>query len=322
LDVSNAFLHGHLTKAVFRGFVDTTYPDHVYKLNKAIYGLKQVPRAWFTRLSQALFELGFHSSSVDTSLFIYYHSNVTLYLLVYVDDILITRIDSTALHSIISQLQSVFAMKDLGDLGFFLGMQAHRDVDDLYIRQSKYIIDLLRKSSMAGAKPYAAPTISGSKLSVSSSNPLSESNVSTYRQIVGALQYCTNTRPSIAYSINQLGQFMHSPTSTHWIAAKRVLRYLKGSIDHGLLFRPGSLILVAYCNSDWAGDPYGSRSTTGFGVFLSPCLVSWCAKKQPVVARSSTKAEYRMLATITTEVYWLRMLLKDLHISLSVPPRI
>jgi hypothetical protein len=107
------------------GFVDTMYPYHVCKLNKTIYGLKQAPRAWFTRLSQALFELGFHSSSVDTSLFIYYHSNVTLYLLVYVDDILIIGTDTTVLHSIIAQLQSVFAIKDLGDLGFFLGMQAH-----------------------------------------------------------------------------------------------------------------------------------------------------------------------------------------------------
>jgi hypothetical protein len=139
---------------------------------------------------------------------------------VYVDDILITGTNSTVLHSIISQLQSVFAMKDLGDLGFFLGMQARRDDDGLHIRQSKYIIDLLHRSSMAGAKPYTAPTVSGSKLSVSSSNPLSESDASTYRQIVGALQYCTITRPDIAYSVNQLCQFMHSPSSAHWIAAK------------------------------------------------------------------------------------------------------
>jgi transposase InsO family protein len=326
LDVSNAFLHGLLTEDVFmeqpRGFVDSAHPHHVCKLHKAIYGLKQAPRAWFTRLSQALFELGFHSSSVDTSLFIYFHSSVTLYLLVYVDDILITGTDTTVLHSIIKQLQSVFAMKDLGDLGFFLGMQAHRDSTGLHIRQSKYIIDLLHNSSMAGAKPYSAPSISGSKLSASTGDPLSDQDTTTYRQVVGALQYCTITRPDIAYSVNQLCQFMHSPTSDHWVAAKRVLRYLKGSVDHGLLFRKGSLTLEAFCDSDWAGDPDSRRSTTGFGVFLGPCLVSWCAKKQPVVARSSTEAEYRALAVVTTEVYWLRMLLKDLRISLHVPPTI
>lgn len=326
LDVSNAFLHGHLTEDVFmeqpRGFVDPTHHHHVCRLHKAIYGLKQAPRAWFTRLSQALLELGFHSSAVDTSLFIYYHSNVTLYLLVYVDDILITGTDSAALHSIIAQLQSVFAMKDLGELGFFLGMQAHRDSRGLHLRQSKYIIDLLHKSSMAGAKPYAAPTVSGSKLSAAAGEPLSDPDAATYRQVVGTLQYSTITRPDIAYSVNQLCQFMHSPTSAHWIAAKRVLRYLKGSIDHGLFFQKGSLTLEAYCDSDWAGDPDDRRSTTGFGVFLGPCLVSWCAKKQPVVARSSTEAEYRALATVTTEIYWLRMLLKDLRLSLPVPPSI
>jgi hypothetical protein len=117
-----------------RGFVDPTHPHHVYRLHKAIYDLKQAPRAWFTRLSQALFELGFYSSAIDTSLFTYYHSNVTLYLLVYVDDILITGTDPTALHSIIAQLQSVFAMKDLGDLSFFLGMQAHCDSHGLHLR--------------------------------------------------------------------------------------------------------------------------------------------------------------------------------------------
>jgi hypothetical protein len=101
-----------------------------------------------------------------------------------------------------------------------------------------------------------------------------------------------------------------------------VLRYLKGSVDHGLQFSKGSLNLEAFCDADWAGDPDSRRSTTGFGVFLGPCLVSWCAKKQPVVARSSTEAEYRALATVTTEVYWLRMLLKDLRISLSIPPTI
>jgi hypothetical protein len=173
--------------------VDPAHPHHVCKLHKAIYGLKEAPRAWFTHLSQALFDLGFHSSSVDTSLFIYYHSNVTLYLLVYVDDILLTGTDSAALHSIIAQFQSVFAMKDLGDLRFFLGMQAHHDSHGLHIRQSKYIINLLHKSSMAGAKPYAAPTVSSSKLSASAGDPLSESNTTTYRQVVGALQYCTIT---------------------------------------------------------------------------------------------------------------------------------
>jgi hypothetical protein len=108
-------------------------------------------------------------------------------------------------------------------------------------------------------------------------------HVSEYRQLVGALQYCTLTRPEIAYSVNQLCQFMHKPHSTHWTALKRVLRYHKSSIDHGLYYTKGSLSLQDFCDSDWVGNPDDRRSTSGFGVYLGPCLVSWYAKKQSVV---------------------------------------
>jgi hypothetical protein len=124
-------------------------------------------------------------------------------------------------------------------------------------------------------------------------------HVSEYCQLVGALQYCTLARPEIAYSINQLCQFMHKPHSTHWTVLKRVLRYLKSSIDHGLYYCKGSLSLQAFCDFDWAGDPDNCRSTSGFGVYPSPCLVSWCAKKQSVVSKSSTETEYRAMVAAT-----------------------
>jgi len=145
-------------------------------------------------------------------------------------------------------------------------------------------------------------------------------HVSEYCQLVGALQYCTLARPEIAYSINQLCQFMHKPHSTHWTVLKRVLRYLKSSIDHGLYYCKGSLSLQAFCDFDWAGDPDNCRSTSGFGVYPSPCLVSWCAKKQSVVSKSSTEAEYRAMAAATAELYWICMLIRDLNISLFSPP--
>jgi hypothetical protein len=137
---------------------------------------------------------------------------------------------------------------------------------------------------------------------------------------VGALQYCTLTRPDIAYSVNQLCQHLHAPCSTHWTAAKRVLRYLQGTSDHGLFYTKGPLQLNAFCDSDWAGCPDDRRSTTGFAVFLGDCLISWSAKKQAVVSRSSTEAEYRSLSTTTAELFWLRMLFKELGIPLSVAP--
>ena len=172
--------------------------------------------------------------------------------MVYVDDILIIGTGTSVIFSIIKQLQLVFAMKYHSNLGYFLGMLTHCDDQGLHISQSKYIIDLLHKSSMA--KLYSAPSISGSKLSTTVGDPLSESDTTTYHQVVGALQYCIITRPNMAYSVNQLCQFMHSPTSLHWIAARRVLRYLKGSVDHGLSYHRGSLNLESFCDSDWARD--------------------------------------------------------------------
>jgi len=171
---------------------------------------------------------------------------------------------------------------------------------------------------MLGAKPAVSPCSSGSKLSKYDGDLLPDPT--EYRQVVGALLYCTLSRPELAFSVNQLCQHMHSPSTSHWSAAKRVLRYLKNSIDHGLLFTKGSLQLQAFCDSDWAGNPDDRRSTSGFGVFLGPCLISWSAKKQAVVSRSSTEAEYRAMALPTAELFWLRMLFKELGIALSHAP--
>ncbi len=137
---------------------------------------------------------------------------------------------------------------------------------------------------------------------------------------MGALQYCTLTRPDIAFSVNQLFQFMHSPTSAHWIAAKRVLSYLKGTIDYGLFLPTGSLQLSAYCDSDWASGLDDCRSIGGHVIYIGSSLVSWVAKKQTTVSSSSTEAEYRSIANATVELYWIRMLLKDLHVPILSPP--
>jgi hypothetical protein len=322
LDVSNAFLQGHLTEEVYMeqptGFIDKAHPTMVCKLHKSIYGLKQAPRAWFNRLSTFLLELGFKGSLVDTSLFIYLQGSIQIYMLVYVDDILITGTHPQVIQSIIAQLQQEFSLKDLGPLSFFLGIQVTRDASGIHVCQTKYISELLHKTHMADSKPSKTPCTSGSKLSRHDGETLTDPT--TYRQVVGALQYCTLTRPEIAYSVNQLCQHMHAPSSTHCIAAKRVLRYLNGTIDHGLHYTKSNLQLNAFCDSDWAGCPDDRRSTTGFAVFLGDCLIAWSAKKQAVVSRSSTEAEYRSLSITTAELFWIRMLLKEIRVYLAVPP--
>lgn len=236
----------------------------------------------------------------------------------YVDDIILTGNHEPTVDCLIGKLKGEFAMKDLGALGYFLGIQALRTSTGLHLRQSKYIVDLLQRVNMVDAKAYQAPCLAGSKMSKFEGEPLVDPT--QFRHVVGALQYATLTRPDLAYSVNQLCQHMHNPTSAHWIAAKRVLRYLKGSVDYGILFSKGKIALNAYCDSDWAGNPDDRRSTTGFGIFLGPNLISWTAKKQHTVSRSSTEAEYRSRALATAEMFWLRMLLQELRVTLSDPP--
>jgi hypothetical protein len=138
---------------------------------------------------------------------------------------------------------------------------------------------------------------------------------SEYWHIVGALQYVTITRLDIVYSVNQLCQHMQAPTSTHWILAKRVLCYLKHTVDFGLHYKPSTVALHAFYDANWAGNP-DRRSSSGYDIYIGQCLVSWSSKKQPIVSRSSTEAEYRSLALMTAEVYWIYMLLRELHINL------
>jgi hypothetical protein len=154
---------------------------------------------------------------------------------------------------------------------------------------------------MTDSKPYRTPCTAGSKMSKFDGEVLS--NPSEYRHIVGALQYVTLTRLDIAYSVNQLCQHMHTPTFVHWTAAKRVLRYLKGTIDSCLHYTKGSFTLNGYCKFNWTGNPDDRCSTTGFGIFFGSNLISWFAKKQHVISRSSTKAEYRAMSLATADLY-------------------
>ncbi|GLT66596.1 hypothetical protein SLA2020_389530 [Shorea laevis] len=208
------------------GFSAPSSPDYVCRLHKSIYGLKQAPRAWFTRLSHALLDVGFIGSKVDPSLFVYHTNKIHIFLLVYVDDIILTGNHEPTVDCLIGKLKSEFAMKDLGALGYFLGIQALRTSTGLHLRQSKYIVDLLQRVNMVDAKAYQAPCLAGSKMSKFEGEPLVDPT--QFRHVVGALQYATLTRPDLAYSVNQLCQHMHNPTSAHWIAAKRVLTILEG----------------------------------------------------------------------------------------------
>lgn len=290
----------------------------VCKLHKAIYGLKQAPRAWFAKLSQTLVSLSFHSTKSDCSPFL--KKTSAFIILVYVDDILLTSNSHGAIDSLIRTLNASFPLKDLGNLSFFLGIQVQRsNRGGIHLSQTKYIHELLQKDNMVTAKPMSTPMVTGPKLTADGGDPSEDPFL--YRSIVGGLQYVTLTRPNISYAVNKVCQFMHRPQSHHWQAVKRILQYLCGTSTHGLSIVPSSHFnITAFCNSDWGFDLDDRKSTTGFCIYLDANLISWSSKKQQVVSRSSTEAEYRSIAATAADISWIQSLLHELqHPATSTP---
>uniref|UniRef100_A0A2N9FT93 Integrase catalytic domain-containing protein n=1 Tax=Fagus sylvatica TaxID=28930 RepID=A0A2N9FT93_FAGSY len=292
LDVRNAFLHGVLKE--------------------------EAPRAWFESFTTQLLNLGFLSSTADSSLFTYRDGPIIAFLLLYVDDIVLTGNNSSFLTQLIHNLSQVFELKDMGTLSYFLGLQMHRSAKGLTVTQTKYATDLLAKHNMVNCSPCKTPCVPNVRLSATCGQPLTD--VHTDRSLVGELHYLTFTRPDISFAVHQVCQFMNAPTNVHLTAAKRVLRYIRGTLDHGLFYTPGPISLSAFSDADWAGDPNDRRSTSGLLVYLGHNPITWSAKKQLTVSRSSTEAEYRALASASAELCWLRALIKDLGIYLYDPP--
>jgi histone deacetylase 1/2 len=224
-------------------------------------------------------------------------------MLIYVDDIIVTSNAPEAVTALLADLREDFALKDLGKLHYFLGIEVKEENAGITLSQRKYAQDLLTRVGMVGCKPCTTPLSASEKLSSYEGTPLSSEDSTRYRSIVGALQYITLTRPDLSYAVNRVCQFLHAPTSTHWAAAKRILRYIKHMINLGLhiqkTIRP---FLSAFSDADWAGDVDDRCSTGEFAVFFGTNLISWSARKQPTVSRSSTEAEYKAIANATTEM--------------------
>ena len=253
LDVKNAFLHGTLTETVYcsqpTGFVDSAHPDWVCRLNKSLYGLKQAPRAWYSRFATYLLGLGFVEAKSDTSLFIFHRGSETVYLLLYVDDIVLTASSSALLRQTIQALQQEFSMKDLGELHHFLGIHVDRSPKGMFLSQRHYTMDILERAGMSDAKPCSTPVDTNSKMSGTVGTPVSDPT--HYRSLTGALQYLTFTRPDISYAVQQVCLYMHDPREHHLTAVKRILRYIRGTLDHGILLRRSAPSeLLVYSDAD------------------------------------------------------------------------
>ena len=218
LDMQNAFLHGVLEEEVYmRQPPRYEQGNYVCKLDKALYGLKQAPRAWYSRLSTKLHDLGFKSSKSDTSLFFYNKGDVTMFMLVYVDDIIVASSSSTATDVLLKNLNQEFALKDLGELHYFLGIEVRKVDDGIVLTQEKYAKDVLKRVNMSDCKAVNTPLSTSEKLSAHEGTPLGPVDSTRYRSLVGALQYLTLTRPDLSYSVNKVCQYLHALTTDHWL---------------------------------------------------------------------------------------------------------
>ncbi|XP_038879273.1 uncharacterized mitochondrial protein AtMg00810-like [Benincasa hispida] len=328
MDINNAFLNGDLFEEVHMslplGYQTSQVPwkgeKLACKLNKSIYGLKQASRQWSLKFTAALSSHGFHQSKSDYSLFTQGHGHDFVALLVYVDDILLTGPSPQIISSVKEVLKGHFKLKDLGHAKDFLGLKLSRSQQGIMISQRKYCLQILEDTGFLEAKPATTPMDPNLKLSKNEGELLKADDITCYRRLIGRLIYLQISRPDICFVVHRLSQFIHSPTKAHLNAAHHLLRYLKRYPGQGILISPiTSFHLKAFVDADWGSCPVTRRSITGFCIFLGASIISWKSKKQVTVSRSSAEAEYRALASVTSEFIWISQLLKDLQVKILMP---
>jgi hypothetical protein len=217
-----------------------------------------------------------------------------------------------ATSRLLKNLEEDFALKDLGDLHYFLEIEVVKIKNGILLMQHKYATELLQRVGMIGYKSVSTLLSTSKKLTAYTGDPLGSIDATNYRSIVGGLQYLTLTRPDISFSVNKICQFMYAPTTVHLTAAKRVLRYVKGMTDLGLwITRSPSMLVSVFSDADSAGCVDDRGSTGGFAVILGSNLVSWSARKQPTISRSSTEVEYKAIANVIAEIIWMHTLLDE-----------
>lgn len=318
LDVKTAFLNAPLVEDVF------IYPPKgvacesgkVFKLNKSLYGLKQSSKCWNDEINIYLLKLGFMRSINDFCMYSLHHDRGNVYLLIYVDDIVISGPNIDLINEVKNKLMTKFKMKDKGNLKYFLGLEIdyNREQGIMKISQSNYIESVLKRFNMYDCKTSNTPIDPKLKLNICNNRNLVTKK--PFREMVGCLMYLMlGSRPDICFTVNYFSRFQDKATDETWNHLKRVLRYLKGTKDIGLKFRRGeNTDLLCYVDADWGGDQNDRKSVTGFLFKVFGNSVIWVTRKQSCVSLSTAEAELVALCAAVCEGLWLKKLLKDFDI--------
>ena len=327
MDVTSAFLNGDLDEEVYmeqpEGFQVKGKEHLVCKLKRSLYGLKQAPRCWNMTLDHQLKKMGFVQTSSDPCLYINLEGELFV-IAVYVDDMVLATKNKKKLEEVKRALCAQFEVKDLGELHYILGVTVNQiyEKNSIWIGQPAYTASIIEKFGMENAKSVATPVSSGVKL-VKATEKDELIDAGLYQSAVGSLQYLsTMTRPDISYAVSNVAKFCSKPTKEHWTAVKRIIRYLKGTQNYGLLYKKAdSSTCIGFSDSDWAGDADDRKSTSGYIFQVGGTAISWKSRKQSCVALSTAEAEYIALSQAAQEAIWLRQLNTDLQ-GESPPPTV
>ncbi|KAJ0541141.1 putative RNA-directed DNA polymerase [Helianthus annuus] len=324
LDVKSAFLYGKVQEVVYvsqpDGFVDPDYPDRVYKLDKALYGLHQAPRAWYETLSTHLIKNGFERGKIDSTLFIKRKKEDFLLVQVYVDDIIFGSSDESMCKEFEQVMKSKFEMSAMGELSYFLGLQVEQKADGMFIHQTKYVYDILSRFKMNDCTTSNTPICENHNLGPDHEST-EDVDPTQYRAMIGSLMYLTASRPDIMFAVCLCARYQANPKESHMKAVKRIIRYLKGKPKLGLWYPADSdLTFVAYTDSDFGGCKSNRKSTTGGCQFLGGRIVSWQCKKQSCVSTSTCEAEYIAAGSCCSQVLWIQQQMRDYGLDFTRTP--
>jgi transposase InsO family protein len=322
-DIKTAFLNGDIEEEIYMrqppGFEKGT---GVCKLNKSLYGLKQSARVWNKAFNDVVLKFGFVQNEIDKCLYSYRSKSDVCYLIVHVDDILVASNNENLINEFKYHLAKYFEMKDMGNVKHFLGIDVNRDDEGNYIiSQSKYIDEIVEDAKLSDGKTSKFPLMTGYYRHTDDS--LLDTN-DEYRKLIGKLLYIsTNTRPDITAAVGILSKKVSNPSMTDMVEVKRVIRYLNGTKDLKLKLSDVKSFgtIAMYSDASWAEDPNDRKSTTGYCCRINGGIVSWCSRKQELIALSSMESEYIALSETCKELKWVRMIMKSFH-NFSVPEKV